>query len=260
MVSPQSLVVDRPVTVADIGCDHAYVSIALAGRGFAKRVIAMDVRTGPLHTAAQNVSEYGMEKEIELRLSDGMEKLSPGEAGIIVIAGMGGGLMQRILEQGRNVWDGGGFLPDDVVFQRPVFVLQPQSDTASVRSFLLGNGYDIEREQWLMDEGKYYTVIRAVPAKQQPNRLCKNDSVRVKGEYSEAELLYGRYGLQNRDEVLCKFLQREYEVLGEITAKLEKAAADAGREKREVPQKTKERLLSVREERRLNRIAFENFM
>lgn len=265
MVSPQSLVVgDGPVTVADIGCDHAYVSIALAGRGLANRVIAMDVRKGPLQIAAQNVLDYGMDKEIALRLSDGMEKLLPGEAEIIVIAGMGGLLMQKILDAGRNVWNGSGktegFPLDGVTFKRPVFVLQPQSDTEKVREFLLAYEYDIEREQWLIDEGKYYTVIRAVPIEQHPEQLCKDGGARMEEKYSGVELRYGKYGLQNRDAVLYKFLQREYEVLERITENLEKAVADAGQEKRDIPQKTMERLLSVKEEQHLNQMAFDYFM
>lgn len=265
MVSPQSLVVGNgPVTVADIGCDHAYVSIALAGRGLAERVIAMDVRKGPLQIAAQNVLDYGMDKEIELRLSDGMEKLLPGEAEIIVIAGMGGLLMQKILDAGRNVWNGSGKTgcskPGGTVFKRPVFVLQPQSDTEKVREFLLAYEYDIEREQWLIDEGKYYTVIRAVPIEQHPKQLCQDGGARMEEKYSGVELRYGKYGLQNRDVVLYKFLQREYEVLERITENLEKAVADAGQEKRDIPQKTMERLLSVKEEQHLNQMAFDYFM
>ena len=98
MVSPQSLVVPEKKCIADIGCDHAYVSIALMERGLADKVIAMDVRKGPLEIAAKNVAEYGMENNIELRLSDGMERLKPGEADAIIIAGMGGLLMCSILE------------------------------------------------------------------------------------------------------------------------------------------------------------------
>lgn len=50
----------------------------------------------------------GLENRIETRLSDGLEKLSPGEAEAVVIAGMGGELMIHILEQGRHMWDSVG--------------------------------------------------------------------------------------------------------------------------------------------------------
>ena len=91
MVSPQSF------AIADIGCDHAYVSIALRQRRMAQKVIAMDVRKGPLAIAKNNVMQYGLEDTITLRLSDGLEQLQPNEVGTIIIAGMGGLLMMRIL-------------------------------------------------------------------------------------------------------------------------------------------------------------------
>ena len=83
---------------ADVGCDHGYVSIYLVQRGIAKSVIAMDVRKGPLSAAGANISEYGLEDLISTRLSDGVKELEKGEANAIVIAGMGGKLMERLIE------------------------------------------------------------------------------------------------------------------------------------------------------------------
>ena len=149
MVSPQSFV------IADIGCDHAYVSIALVERKLAQKVIAMDVRKGPLEIAKKNVTAYAMTDEIELRLSDGLDKILPGEADVIVIAGMGGLLIRDILERGKKILDVDG--------KRPELILQPQSDLAEVRIFLQENAYDIQQEKMLIEEGKYYTIIKAVP-------------------------------------------------------------------------------------------------
>lgn len=58
MVSPRSF------AVADVGCDHAYVSIALIERNIAKKVVAMDVRPGPLEIARRNIASYDMEKRL----------------------------------------------------------------------------------------------------------------------------------------------------------------------------------------------------
>ena len=89
--------------VADVGCDHAYVSIALVARRIARKVIAMDVRKGPLAIAADNINEAGLTERIELRLGDGLAMLRRDEADAIVIAGMGGLLTKRILEQGMDI-------------------------------------------------------------------------------------------------------------------------------------------------------------
>ena len=86
--------------VADIGCDHAFVSIYLAGKPFVKKVIAMDVKTGPVDIAKANVAAYNLENKIEIRMSDGFGNLEVGEADVAVIAGMGGYLMIDILKNG----------------------------------------------------------------------------------------------------------------------------------------------------------------
>ena len=79
--------------VADVGCDHGYVSIYLVTHGIAKECIAMDVRSGPLSGAKDNIDEYGLSDSIRTRLSDGVKELKQGEADALVIAGMGGNLM-----------------------------------------------------------------------------------------------------------------------------------------------------------------------
>ena len=84
--------------IADIGCDHAYVAIEAVRRGKAARALACDVRKGPLQQAAEHILCAGLAGKIETRLSDGLEKVAPGEADCVIIAGMGGPLMERILQ------------------------------------------------------------------------------------------------------------------------------------------------------------------
>ena len=188
MVSPQSF------AVADVGCDHAYVSIALVERGIAKKVIAMDVRKGPLAIAAGNVKAANLEGTIELRLSDGFNKLVPGEVDTVIIAGMGGLLIKSILEQGKPVLS---------AEKPPVLILQPQSDLDVVRIFLYSNAYHIVQETMLIEDGKYYTVMRAEPGS------CVTD-------YNQADWEYGRYNLENRDKILLEFLVKEQKQLLKI--------------------------------------------
>ena len=88
--------------VADVGCDHAYIAIHLAENNIAPRVVAMDVNKGPLSKAMENIEIRGLEDRIETRLSDGLARLNPGEADTVVIAGMGGALMVRILTEGES--------------------------------------------------------------------------------------------------------------------------------------------------------------
>ena len=121
--------------VADVGCDHGYVSIYLVSHGIADECIAMDVRKGPLSGAQENISEYGLEGSIKTRLSDGVKELKSNEADSLVIAGMGGNLMRRILEEGKVKELG-----------IKTAVLQPQSDIADFRNFLRDSGFIITDE------------------------------------------------------------------------------------------------------------------
>ena len=83
--------------VADIGTDHAYLPVYLVECGKIHKAIAADVREGPLENAKGNISKNGFDQQIKTVLSDGLEKISPDEADDIVIAGMGGELIIRII-------------------------------------------------------------------------------------------------------------------------------------------------------------------
>lgn len=63
----------------------------------------MDVNEGPLIRAEEHVREAGLKEQIKMRRSNGLEKLSPGEVEAVIIAGMGGGLVMRILTEGQAV-------------------------------------------------------------------------------------------------------------------------------------------------------------
>ena len=91
--------------VADIGTDHGYLPIFLVKSGITDRVIAMDVRKGPLKKAEDNTRAFCVSDQIELRLSDGLAALEKGEADTVTISGMGGRLIQSILTNGMEKLD-----------------------------------------------------------------------------------------------------------------------------------------------------------
>ena len=142
--------VENCETMADVGTDHGYIPIYLVLNRKVKKAIAMDVNPGPLQRAKEHICQYGLEHAIETRLSDGCFALKPGEADAIVIAGMGGALMQRILEQGEAAAKAAQRL-----------VLQPQSEAALFRQFLFRHGYQILAEDMALEDGKYYPIIAA---------------------------------------------------------------------------------------------------
>ena len=135
-------------SVADIGCDHAYLSILLARQGKAKKIIGSDVSKGPLEKARRNVERFALSDKIELRLGNGLGALREGEAECIVIAGMGANVITGILEDGEKIARSTGF-----------FVLQSMTGVEDLREFLYKNGYDIEKEVLVREDRRIYSVM-----------------------------------------------------------------------------------------------------
>lgn len=201
MVSPGS-------RTADVGCDHAYTSVYLVEQGIAPRVVAMDVNKGPLARAAENVAKFGMQEQISLRLSDGLEALKPGEADTILIAGMGGPLTERILSA-----------YPEVLAAAKELVLQPQSEIAEVRRFLHRAGFRITAEDMLLEDGKYYVILRAEHGKED--------------EWTEEEYDYGKRLKSEAYPVLREFLSMERRMAEEVLRELEKAGTEKAKKRME---------------------------
>lgn len=134
--------------VADIGTDHGYLGIYLLQTGAARHVIACDLRKDPLENARRNAKLFGVDGEMELRLSDGLEKILPDEVDTVVMAGMGGDLIQKILSQ--CPWRKREGLQ---------FILQPQSAGNVLRRWLCEDGFEIRREEPVQDGHFLYTVM-----------------------------------------------------------------------------------------------------
>ena len=90
-------------TLADVGCDHGYLPIRLVQEGRMQRGMAMDINEGPLQRALEHIEREALGAYIQTRQSDGLEKLCPGEADAVIIAGMGGNLTIDILTRGEAI-------------------------------------------------------------------------------------------------------------------------------------------------------------
>lgn len=191
--------------VADIGCDHGYVSIYLCRKKQCPKVIAMDVKKGPLERARANIERYGLSDYIEIRLSDGTGALQKDEVDALLLSGMGGRLTIRILEQ--------SFVR---LGKFPELVLQPQSEIFLVRAFLRQQGYTIIDENMVLDDGKYYSVIKAqhqalAQDASGPGILGAGGDTKASGAgYRQiVEDYFGPVLLCKRPEVFESFLQKE---------------------------------------------------
>lgn len=194
--------------VADVGCDHAFVSMACVEEGLADHVIAMDVRKGPLSIAQKHIHEYGFDKSVETRISDGFEALKTNEAQWAVIAGMGGELMRTILDKGEiHLKDGIGL------------ILQPQSEIFAVRAYLQEQNYIIQDEDFIQEDGKFYTIIKAI----------KSDSRKQKKDMEPVELVYGPRLIHSRNSEFVQYLHQEQIKMQELQERLERQDTESSR-------------------------------
>lgn len=189
--------------VADIGCDHAYTSIYLVENKIASKVIACDINKGPIERAQSNILRYGYEHAIETRLSDGAKMIKPGEVDTILVSGMGGGLVVKILSDSKAV-----------VNACTELILQPQSEIFLVRRYLYENGFEITAENMVIDDGKYYVMMRAVP------------SDKEQSYESEVCYQYGAKLLESKNAVLFEYLRKEKVTYEKIYHKLQETKTE----------------------------------
>lgn len=212
---------------ADVGCDHGYVSIYLAEHNLFEHIIAMDIRTGPLQSAENNIRKYRLEYRIETRLSDGIDKLCEGEADTLICAGMGGELILHILSQN---------LP--LVKNMKQIILQPQSEIYKVRKFIRKNHLKITAESMVKEDGKYYPMMRVEKEdEREEEEKGTEESLR-----QQVEDEYGPILLQQKNDALKEYLQKELRITKEIITSLQQQL-----------EKESQRIQNVKEESRINR-------
>ncbi|SMC94203.1 tRNA (adenine(22)-N(1))-methyltransferase [Sporomusa malonica] len=139
-------------TPADIGTDHAYLPIYLVQQNIVPCAIAGDVHQGPYLSAQNAVASVHLEHHIFVRLGNGLEVVKPGEADVVVIAGMGGATIIDILRS-----------CPEVTRTLKRLILQPMIAASLVRNWLHTHSWQIVEEQLVEEDGKLYQIIAAEP-------------------------------------------------------------------------------------------------
>ena len=176
--------------VCDIGTDHAYVAIYLAKKGIAQKIIAADVKKGPLMQAEKNIAAFGVKGKVETRLSDGFSKIAQCEAECCIIAGMGGETIAEILENEKGC---------------KYFVLQMQTAHKDLRKYLSTHGYIIQKESVCREGNKMYTALLAIRG--DGEKLTETEmeiGPRLINEKPPLFYDYVRYRLYEIDSILIK--------------------------------------------------------
>ncbi|NLC94291.1 MAG: hypothetical protein GX676_01210 [Bacilli bacterium] len=137
--------------IVDIGTDHALLPIYLLHQNIIDTCIATDNKKGPLSKARDNLQKYHLLDNVQLRLGDGLNPLTPNDQlDCIIIAGMGGLLIVDILDKGKAL-----------LKYNKRLILQPNQHLEEVRLWLSNNYYEIIEETIIKEDGIYYEIICA---------------------------------------------------------------------------------------------------
>ena len=215
-------------TLADVGCDHGYIPIYLIQNQRIQAAIAMDVNPGPLERAKEHIFQFGLSDYISFRLSDGVQALKTGEADTVVIAGMGGGLVMKILEEGA-----------EILASVKELILQPQSEIQRVREYLFTHDYQVVQEDMVEEDGKYYPMMRVVHGRKAMDRTYEEHLVQYR---------YGELLLAQKHPVLLQFLQKEQKQYEMIRGRLQQQPSTETIQKR---------VEELEEDYKMNQIALE---
>ena len=145
------MIPDNGRGVIDVGTDHGQIPIRLAASGYKGHILASDIAEGPLKTASAAARDAGMENRIRFLLCDGLELCPQEEVSDILIAGMGGDTICRIMDRAEWLFSG-----------KYRLILQPMTRPEVVRYWLIHNEFTIDLEAIAQEEPHVYQMFRAV--------------------------------------------------------------------------------------------------
>jgi len=136
--------------IIDVGTDHAYIPEAIIKRNIGKKVIGTEINHQPYLKAMDYIESKSLDDCIEIRKGDGLNIVQFDEINVVVIAGMGGLLINSIINENISKFSKGDTL-----------ILQPMNAVDKTRKFLIENKFEILDEVLCKEDYHYYTVIKA---------------------------------------------------------------------------------------------------
>lgn len=166
--------------VMDIGCDHGLLDIYLYQNKIVKKIIASDINFSALNNAIENIKANKLEKEIETRLSDGLENIhAEDEIDTLVIAGMGSNTIVNMLKKDIKKLD-----------KIKTIIIQSNTKLEFLRSEIVKLNYYIADETIVEDNKKIYIVIKFIKGRR---------------KYTKKELYFGPILLSTKSLVFQKY-------------------------------------------------------
>lgn len=166
--------------VMDIGCDHGLLDIYLYQNRIVKKIIASDINLSALNNAIENIKANKLEKEIETRLSDGLENIhAEDEIDTLVIAGMGSNTIVNMLKKDIKKLD-----------KIKTIIIQSNTKLEFLRREIVKLNYYITDEAIVEDNKKIYIVIKFIKGRR---------------KYTKKELYFGPILLSTKSLVFQKY-------------------------------------------------------
>lgn len=207
--------VPQDARLADIGSDHAYLPVALMLQNKISFGIAGEVVVGPYKSAKKQVAKNGLDKNIDVRLADGLEAVElDDQINAITICGMGGVLIRDILQRGKEKRRLSG---------KERLILQPNVGERQLRQWLFDESYLIIDEAIIEENNKVYEIIVAEKRTERP-------------EYSGKELLFGPILRKEKNAIFMKKWQHKLEKSEKILASLRQSDQDVAEKIQEITQ------------------------
>lgn len=184
--------VKKGANVIDVGTDHAYIPVYLAGKKVSGRILATDIKKGPLSRADANIRKFGADNIVATTLSDGLCSLDTKGYDTVIIAGMGGQVIADIMKKADFKGN---------------YILQPMTGIEELRHFLFTNGYHVLEERLVMEGKKMYTVMSVTVGRRE--------------KFLEIELYLGKK--LRGDGLYPEFLLRQKEKISKVVKGLNSA-------------------------------------
>ncbi len=165
--------------IIDVGCDHALLDIYLFKTKKNVKIIASDVKKGPIEHARENINKYNC--DIKVKQGYGIDTIE-NDIDTVVITGMGGETIISILDKGI-----------DKLNNVDTLIISPQSEWSKVRQKITSMGFYIDLEKIIEEEGKYYLIEKYK---------------RGNKTYTQKELEFGPLLLKNKDEFFRQYYQK----------------------------------------------------
>lgn len=166
----------------DIGCDHALLDIYLVKQNKNIRTVASDIAEGPVEQAKRNIKRERLEKDIAVRLGDGLSTYTK-DINTVIISGMGGRNIIGICKNNMKIFK-----------KIDTYIISPNNYQEDVKRFFTKNGYYISNEEFVKDKKFIYQII-----------IFKKG----KKKYTKKEYFFGPVFLEKKGPLFREYYEKE---------------------------------------------------